>query len=567
MALCCLLLACSAHRQEVPSSAEPDATAPKVQVEVNVQEQEAPPKEEDQAIPPTSEVFRFQLPAAKYYYGEKEERQLDPIEQSYIDDLKLLLDENLVQDQDLSDAARELSRYYAEKKASPPDSLVRMVLSRAGVGEMGPVFMYYALEPGGDLDEFNEQLALWVSTVIDENRVNTVGLGVHRVSGDGSDDSIDYITVLGVDRVVKLDAIPRIVPHENRFLVKGRCLTKGCRLKFYLHFLDEAVFDVPIKLRRQKFLFEVQIPSAPAIYHVEIVAVGKKKENRVLLNMPVYNGIDVPDVYDPSPRELACEKLEDCEKLLHETINSERKKVKVSPMNAKQSIVDVARVHAKDMLKNHYNSIYDRNGRNARLRLAEAKIVTMEAGEIVGGGYGMEEVVKQLLESPSLIEFVRKPHLSHMGCGVAGRETDSSRYFTVSCVVATIIDPREGEELSEAIFNRINHLRQKAGEKEFATESSLAEIADFAIGSLVKNPKDSKEIQGEVNIQIEESGLPMTRSSFGVFTIYSLDQLASNSSVRQIIESGHDFLVLGVRKIVDPQTSMRGIFVYYIGFH
>ncbi len=465
-------------------------------------------------------------------------------------------------------AARCLSQHTAMHQQTPSDRMVQFALQRAGVGEIGVRYLHYGMPSESEQadSEFGEYLANWFAQLQPSNSQRMAALGIYRLHGDDDHKPVDYVTVLLLERELDLETIPKIVPMENRFLVKGSCLQPNCRLGFYLDFMGDHIFQTPIETKQGKFLFEVQVPSAPAVYNLEIVS-ESERGSRVLLSFPLYHKVPIPQEFKELRKPVECETPEQCERLLLNGINDARARASVLMLQDFDKMQRVARVHAEDMLEHHYSSIYDRQGRPVEYRLQQVGLDILQAGALVDGAYSIRTVLDHFEQSPSLKAFFTNPALTHLGCGVAWRENEfGTRYYSVSCNVATVVDARQGEALSTAIFDYLNGMRHKQGKPLFKREPRLQQVADQALERLLKKSEENKDIQEDVNIQVEQSQLVHKRSIFGVFTIYSLFQLEANSSANQIVQSDARVLVLAVHKITDPTAYHRGIFIYYIAF-
>ncbi len=414
------------------------------------------------------------------------------------------------------------------------------------------------------MENYRAYVTEWVRSIRERRPFNIAGVGVYQLPVKGG-GTISYLTVLGIDRELDLDPIRRDVPVENRFYVKGTCRDPGCELDFYLEFLGEHILEAEVP-KGGEFSFEVQVPALPAVYRLEITA-RKRGGRRTITSFPIYNKVSPPKVFHCEPNPPTCEDPTACQNRLHEWINAERTKEKLNELWISDGLTQTAAAHAGEMLKHHYSSILDRKGRDALLRMKDFGVEALQAGEVVDGGYSIESIIERFQNSPSLGRFLNNPALTHLGCGVVpGKDRDGATYHAVSCIVATLIDPREGKNLEMAVFAQFNRLRDESAKPPFNTNARFKPVADRALAALVKDPDKSKLIQERANIEIEELEIKRKRTVFGVLTVYDLAQLGSSSSVAPVIESDLTHLVISVRKITDPQSRYRGIFVYYIAY-
>ncbi len=554
-------------RPELPPVQAPPVLVPPPAAEPVVVEPPASPPPVVEAPPPP---FRFSG-SPNSHYG-KATLAMRPLgdEMYYEDLLRAECREAgwdaLEIDPQLRSAARELSRYYGERQSVPPQALLREAMVWAGVGEIAPTFLYYGTRDELNLEKYREFVREWIQGLKQRKPFNVAGVGVFVHQPDPNRAAVSYVTILGVDRRLDLDPIPRVVPLENRFIVRGDTRDSDLNLHFYLDFLGNHIFDAAISTEKGAFGFEVQVPATEAIYHLEITSV-EEDGNRVLTSFPLYFKVEPPQEFKPVPDPPRCTSQVDCESIFHQRINELRLKSKTADLIVSEKLVEAARSHASDMLTHHYTSLFDRQGRPVQARVKAMGLDTLQVGEVVDGGYDISAIADHFADSPSLSLFLQNAQISHVGCGVATQSGERNRrYYSVSCMVATLIDSREGAELAAAVRQELNAMRHRAGKPVFFDEPRLQQVADWGLDELLKDPGRAEEIQGEINIEIEKSRLVSTRSIFGVVTVYDLGQLAVNSTIRNVIESDATRIVLAVRKRVAPENPYKGIFLYYIAY-
>jgi uncharacterized protein YkwD len=467
-------------------------------------------------------------------------------------------------------AARELARYVLEYGQTPPESLIRESMLWAGVGEVAPVFFIQGRMAGNqDLssDTSDTSLDSWVIGLRRDLGINRIAVGVVQALSQESNAELEVRVVLGVKRSIELDAFSKETPFENRFIARGRCLDSNCKLKTFIRFLDEPVHEGKVENTKNGFLFEVLLPPAPAIYFLDVTD-DQNGQHRVLISFPIYNQMPIPSVWaSPANREqTGCSDSSSCSVALMNAINTIRTEGDKIPLLSNSVIITTAQAHAEDMLLNHYNSVYDREGRSAKVRLTENGALVLQAGELVSGAYSLSALIRQFKTSPSQTVFIQTDGFSHIGCGVAIRHSANRDYLAMSCILATLIDSRSGDDLANAIWTRLESLRKSAGKSVFKTEPELRDIAERGISRLIENPEKSKEIQADVSEQLSWTDFVKGRSRFGVFTIYTVDQLDLHPIVQELIHSRFNHLVLGIRKLASPNDKINGIFIYYIAY-
>ncbi|RJO74257.1 MAG: CAP domain-containing protein [Myxococcales bacterium] len=465
----------------------------------------------------------------------------------------------------LAQAAAELARYVAMRQGAPPDGLVARALWRAGSGDVNPELAYFGQPRNGPTDELKAFLTRWAQKALERRPIDRLGLGVYTHAAPNGE--VDYLVALGVERSIEVDPLDKNLPDDGRFRLSGRVRQSNPSLRAYLDYPGGHILDAPLSVADGRFDLPIQTPTVPAVFTLEIVA-ETGKGRRVLVSAPLYYRRAEPDGFSYESDEADCMAPETGEARLHETINGLRLEDKNSPLSVSEALVGSARAHAADMLVHNYSSILDREGRDPMARLADSSpsLQPLQAGEIVEGGYDFAAIRDKLRQSPSLQNFVKDANLTHIGCGIATRPHGEGCYFSVSCLVATRLDPRSEEDLRQAIFDRINRLRRKAGREPFAAAPLLNEVSDRTIARMVDRPDAVSDIHEETLIEVERLGVVKESSRFGVFTLYDLSQLATNSAARPLVEADLDYLALGVRKADDPRNPRRGIFVYFIAY-
>ena len=106
------------------------------------------------------------------------------------------------------------------------------------------------------------------------------------------------------------------------------------------------------------------------------------------------------------------------EEAMQGLVNSERSKRGLSPLSQDESLKEVARLHAKDMLERGYFSHYTLEGLSPFDRLEMAKISYTYAGENLAFAPDMEIAFAGLMESPGHRENILSPNFKKAGVGV-----------------------------------------------------------------------------------------------------------------------------------------------------
>jgi len=456
-------------------------------------------------------------------------------------------------DTNLSFAARTLCRYHSTHKQKATEELKELVRIHYGLAHTDFHYIFS--------DNQNEAIdQYWdINTATSPNHI---GIGIFKSDDSNSQDNI---CIAYSNKHIILEPIPKQVTSEHRFAVKGNCHIEKSNLYMNLYFFNEKVFSKRLKVKNGNFFSEMQIPSAPANYRFEISNIQKNEVTR-LISVTIFNKIRQIQKYPNTNQEIACLKDTGCEQRLEEMINTQRDRLSRAPLSSNTSLVKIARHHADDMVQKHYSSEYDRNGKNIAQRLIDENINNLQSGEIVAGGYTIKEIFANLMKKHNFRIYLKNPHLTNIGCGISSKRQDDTVYSAVSCVFVTMLDNRKGKVLTKAIYNKLNQMRIKQGKIPFGNEPLLQETADTALERLIDNPKQAKAVQEDVKLEMETGDLKIKNSIFGVFTIFTLDQLQHNKTVLGLLNSNFDKLVISVIKKDDPNTSTSGIFVYYISY-
>ena len=106
------------------------------------------------------------------------------------------------------------------------------------------------------------------------------------------------------------------------------------------------------------------------------------------------------------------------EEAMQGLITSERSKMGLSTLSQDESLKEVARLHAKDMLERGYFSHYTLEGLSPFDRLEMAKISYTYAGENLAFAPDMEIAFAGLMKSPGHRENILSPNFKKVGIGV-----------------------------------------------------------------------------------------------------------------------------------------------------
>lgn len=462
------------------------------------------------------------------------------------------------EDAALRQAAREVSRYVALSGRPAPEAFQLAAMRRMGLSDPIPAVFVYGMkgEAPSRADEEAMQHAL---AELAARTPTHVGVGVFSAGG------VRTLAVLAVTRSLTLsEPIPAVVNDEHRFSLAGTWTASDKDdLTVYLDFMDERVFEAPLALKNGRFRTEIQVPQAPAVYEMEIVA-RRGRQAHVAAAMTFYNHVEPPTVFDVAAETEADIEAPVVASRLEDLVREARLKAAQTPLIVSEALRAEATAHAEEMLAKHYVAAVDRQGRTAEARLKRRGLEVLAAGELADGAYGATALAEHLAQSPSLKGFVTRPALTHIGCGVAGKRAVAGRSYAVaSCLVATLAEPGEEAALESAAAVAFDTMRREQGFAAFTPDPELVPIARAALDRLLKAPEQKAAVQADVAVELERHGV--AGGLYGYLTFYSLAQLRDKSIVNQLVQSSATHLTLVLRKVT-AAGPLRGLFLYYIAY-
>lgn len=544
----CLTLSCSGTQKKKEAVVKGDNT--EVSGSAGTKEKIEPAPQTPKDAPA---IFRFNEKAEAFYATENDPARLANRVRAIFSQFAAQKHKKPELSVALSLLAKEILRYKELYKQSPPENLLETLRLRFGVASPGFEILI--------LDDSQKALKE-LENQYEKEAFNTVGISVSNPATNS-----EKICLVLQKKPLKLNPFAKVVPFEHRFRLSGKCLTDSCGLTAELMLFNETVFKTVLQSRNGRFDSEIQIPSAKADYVLQI-SNNQKGHNAVLAKVIIYSTPRDIDSYDPLQKNEGCFDDKLCENQLTELINKYRVENSLVPLIVSPTLKDIAKSHSKDMSLNNYISLFDRNGKSLMHWLAENNFQTLQSAEIVEGGNSVENILAGLKSDKTYDTYLKNPYLTNIGCGVSSKlsKLKDRSYSAASCVLVTVIDERKGETLKKAIFNRINKLKIKAGTTPFKNADYFQDLADVSLERLIENPKQAKEVQEDVKLELESSSMSIKDSVFGVFTIFTVDQLQYNPTVNMLVKSERQDLVISVTKLLDPNKEMKGIFIYYIAY-
>jgi uncharacterized protein YkwD len=140
-------------------------------------------------------------------------------------------------------------------------------------------------------------------------------------------------------------------------------------------------------------------------------------------------------------RRVRIHHLREVERRVYVLTNQVRRKYHLSPLDRDNALVTTARAHSDDMLRRHFFSHVNPDGKNPQQRIAPAYARTLaRAGENIWSGHGYDYsdsklmariIVDSWISSPGHRANLLNPHYTHMGVGVSvlGKEIRATQNF------------------------------------------------------------------------------------------------------------------------------------------
>jgi uncharacterized protein YkwD len=133
--------------------------------------------------------------------------------------------------------------------------------------------------------------------------------------------------------------------------------------------------------------------------------------------------------------------LREVERRIYVLTNQVRRKYHLSPLDRDDALVTTARAHSDDMLRRHFFSHVNPDGKSPSDRIAPAYAHTLaRAGENIWSGHGYDYsdsklmariIVDSWISSPGHRANLLNPHYTHLGVGVSvlGKEIRATQNF------------------------------------------------------------------------------------------------------------------------------------------
>ena len=316
-------------------------------------------------------------------------------------------------------AARDLCAALTggdEASLSLDPELARQVALSRGVTEaVVHPFVVSATDPDTALASFGSH----VEADADELAGRTVGIGALEAGGRW------LLAALSVERIVKLEPVPRALEVEGSVAIRGKKAGQVKDLKVLVAAPDGTVASPAVKTKAGSFKAVLTLDRGEGVYTVEVlgdtgfgprvlnlfpISVGDASKTSVVLSVPWREG--------PSRNAW----------MLFDLIVADREERGLVPLEPDLDLARVAIAHSRDMRDaGFFGHVSPKHG--GIEERAEHLEGLSKVGEVIALASTPQRAFTNLLASPAHAASLHDPAMTHMGVGKV--ETEDGMLFTV----------------------------------------------------------------------------------------------------------------------------------------
>ena len=273
-----------------------------------------------------------------------------------------------------------------------------------------------------------------VSDGFGDRRYSHIGLAVES-------EEFPFLVVLLAHRPVHLSRFPRKVVAGQSFTLRGTNTGTG-DLRMFLAGPDGAIVENRIRNFGERGLFDRKIAfdQGAGDYQIELTARTARGPEVVCL-MEI-NALGTPEFGDGTPRYMARKDYghpsdeSGAEQVLLKMVNDSRKSVEKSLLKTDDSLGNVARKFARELMRKSMTAHRSNEGLLLEDRLQQAGYSFTTAGECLGVAETVFEVYEGMLRSPSHAATLLDPRFNQAGIGVAIDDMGTYRNVYVVVILA-----------------------------------------------------------------------------------------------------------------------------------
>ncbi len=352
-------------------------------------------------------------------------------------------------------------------KGPPPSRLVNFAMQSYGLVEPPPHFVV-ADVPLGAEDIILEEIEPRLRAILSQGNYRRAGvaLQVPRPAG-----ARRRLLVALMESRVTLRPIARRLARGQEAQVQATAGPGISGMKLVVAAPDGRITTTRLQGGSGRFACQ-----APGAYQVELTGEGQYGVE-VLANFPVYCDMAPPETVAYSTGSGALKSVEALERAILRATNEIRLGAGLPALRPNQQLADLARAHSEDMKKNGFVGHVSPVTGTPSDRLRKGRVVFVRARENAARGYGVEEIMSGLMNSPAHRGNLLSKDVTEVGVGVA---VDRRTPPPVLLVTQDFIQP--GTSLpaasgSRPVVDEINRLRRVAGVGTLTEDPTLARIA------------------------------------------------------------------------------------------
>lgn len=434
-------------------------------------------------------------------------------------------------------------------------SLIEFALQRQGIIEPSP----HMLPVAGSLDHaapMIDQLVDRLPEILTQERVTRMGIGSARGKGPGD----DLLVLLLQASNVQTKPIPREVKKNGTYLIEGKALGDYGAPDIFITREDGAVVREDIKRRgNQGFRARLSCVGRTGKQQVEITA-ENARGSTVLANFPVWCGTSAPTILtvEPSVDDLIKVKNgAEAEALMLQLVNRDRKLYKLAPLALSVDLSAVARAHSVEMRDTGVVAHTSATTGTAQDRVRRASIKTSLIMENIARAYGVGEAQDGLMNSPGHRSNLLSDKATHIGIGVAFKETESEgRIMFFTQLFMRVPPVLTAAEALAALRERVTREKTHVGERP-ELSAVAQEYVDRVIAPNMPDPEASRWRRARLD-GLSQSYARVATAVVAVLDLESID-LDDAFSDKWITHYG-----LGVAKAPNARLGKDALYVVLV---
>lgn len=284
---------------------------------------------------------------------------------------------------------------------------IRSTLRKSGISDYQ---VHGSISQGKSIDEVIKNLVNW-SKDIDQSQYNLIGTGIAK------DENRFIAVVFLARRTVLLEPVPFFLDKPGNLSISGKTIN-GVK-KITLHVTTPQGQVKQFRLERisyGSFTRMVKL-STPGEYNIEILTdegQGPKVSSLMAVcvgNCQAYRPLPELDVPEDAP-------FSELKPAILRWVNSFRKAHKLKPIHPEKRLDELEQKTVEKLKQQSSLAHLDEQGIGPKERLKKARISVAAYAENLGRNKSLQNLLKQMTESPAHRQAILSPLLTHAGIGL-----------------------------------------------------------------------------------------------------------------------------------------------------